>query len=189
MRRHQRSRFTQGPCIHAIAGVTAGFTLMELAIVAAVLVMASAVSFPGLVRFYEAQKLRQAAIELQSHLLRGRALATRLQQTCTVSIGSGASATTVQVTGSNACASTNLAALNLSQLIGVRGLCVSSSGSNCSAPTPISFLPLGVLVGQSSTLYITSTVTPAQACLDLSLTLVRVGFRPTSTSTCTYSRS
>lgn len=163
------------------------FTLVELIVVAAILVVVSSISFPNLVRFYEAQKLRQAAIELQSHLRRGRSLAQRLQSNCEISISSGA---TVLVTGSGSCNSTTLPSLNLSQLVGVRGLCIrNSNASNCTTPTTLSFLPLGVLAGSSQTLYLAGSATPAQACLDLNLTLIRVGFRPGSSGACTYSRS
>jgi len=166
-----------------------GFTLAELLVTAAVLMVVSSISFPALVRFYEDQKLRQAAIELQSHLLRGRTLAQRLQSTCTLTISSGASGAAVQVTGSGACAAANLQALNLSALTGVRGLCVTNSGSGCNAPAAIAFLPLGVLVGAPQTLYLSGTGTATQFCADLNLSLIRVGFRNSGSGACTYSRS
>jgi type II secretory pathway pseudopilin PulG len=165
------------------------FTLVELIVAAAILVIVSAASFPNLVRFYEGQKLRQAAIELQSHLRRGRTLARRLQSSCTLAIGNSP---TVQVTGSGSCTRANLSPLNLTQLIDVRGLCINSSGSaasGCTPPANLSFLPLGVLAGAPRTLYVFGTGTPAQACVDLNLTQIRVGFRAANTGACTYSRS
>ena len=173
--------------------LSAGFTLTELVVVAAILVLVSSASFPAVVRFYEEQKLRQAAIELQSHLLRGRTLAQRLQSNCTMAISSGVSNTAVQVTGSGSCANTSLSALNISQLISIRDLCISNDASNsatrCATPATITFLPLGVLAGAPQQLVLSGTTSTAQACLDLNLTLIRVGFRPNGSSTCTYSRS
>lgn len=169
-----------------------GFTLVELLITAAVLMVVSSISFPNLVRFYEDQKLRQAAIEMQSHLLRGRTLAQRLQSNCTLAISNGAGGATVQVSGGGACAATNLSALNLSAQVGVRGLCISNvdgGPASCSTPAGITFLPLGVLMGNPQTLYLSGTGTGTQYCLNLSLTLIRVGFRNTSSGACTYSRS
>ena len=178
----------------ASSSLSRGFTLVELLITAAVLVVVSSVSFPAVLRFYEEQKLRQAAIELQSHLLRGRTLAQRLQTNCALAISNG---TTVQVSATagvinNACASGSLAPLNLTAEIGVLGLCISNADggpATCSPPAGISFLPLGVLAGAPQTLYLSGTGTRTQACVDLSLTLIRVGFRNGSSGACTYSRS
>lgn len=170
----------------------ASFTLVELLVTAAVLMVVSSISFPSLVRFYEDQKLRQAAIELQSHLQRGRTLAQRLQNNCSLSISAGGVGSTAQVSGTGACANTNLPPLNLSTEVGVRGLCVSNADdgpTTCTTPSGITFLPLGVLVGDPQTLYLSGTATGTQFCLNLSLTLVRVGFRNASSGTCTYSRS
>lgn len=169
-----------------------GFTLVELMITAAVLVVISSISFPALLRFYETQKLRQVAIELQSHLLRGRSLAQRFQNTCTLSTSNGAGGAIVQVTGSGACAAANLQALNLTAEVGVRDLCIRNTDglpATCSAPANISFLPLGVLVGTPQTLYLSGTATNTQFCVNLSLTQIRVGFRNASTGACTYSSS
>jgi Tfp pilus assembly protein FimT len=167
----------------------AGFTLSELLIIAAVLVVVSSVSFPNVLRFYEDQKLRQAAIELQSHLQRGRTLAQRLQGRCSLAISSGTGGAAVQVTGSDSCAAANLQALNLSAVTGVRGLCVTSTGSGCAAPAGIAFVPLGVLSGAPRTLFLSGTATNSQFCVDLTLTLIRVGYRNGSSGACTYSSS
>ena len=170
-----------------------GFTLVELLVTAAVLLVVSSVSFPNVVRFYEDQKLRQAAIELQSHLLRGRTLATRLQSNCILAISVGAGGAAVQVSGAavtnNACAAANLQALNLSAVTGVRGLCVTAAGSGCAAPADITFLPLGVLSGAPRTLFLSGSATGTQFCVDLNLTLIRVGFRNGGSGACTYDRS
>lgn len=171
-----------------------GFTLVELLVTAAILVVVSSVSFPSLVRSYEDQKLRQAAIELQAHLLRGRTLAQRLQSRCSLSISNGSA---VQVSGTagatnNACAAANLPSLNLSAETAVRGLCVSNADggpASCSTPAAIQFIPLGVLAGAPQTLFLSGTATNTQFCVDLSLTLIRVGFRNASSGACTYSRS
>jgi prepilin-type N-terminal cleavage/methylation domain-containing protein len=175
--RHHRRRSAQG------------FTLVELLVTAAVLVVVSSVSFPNVVRFYEDQKLRQVAIELQSHLQRGRTLAQRLQRSCTLAISSGAGGAAVDVTGTDACAAANLQALNLSAVTDVRGLCVTNTGSGCGAPAAISFVPLGILAGAPQTLFLSGTATNTQFCVDLNLTLIRVGFRNGSSGACTYSRS
>ena len=142
-----------------------------------------------MLRFYEDQKLRQAAIELQSHLQRGRTLAQRLQNRCTLAISSGAGGAAVQVTGTDACTAANLQTLNLSSLTGVRGLSVTCSGSGCSAPVAVNFLPLGVLAGLPQTLFLSGTATNTQFCVDLNLTLIRLGFRHASGGACTYTRS
>lgn len=166
-----------------------GFTLVELLVTAFVLVLLSSVSFPLVVRSYEDQKLRQAAIELQSHLLRGRTLARRLQSSCTLAISSG---TTVQVSGSGACSGTALSPLNLSAEANVRGLCVRGTDAGptgCSAPPALTFLPLGVLAGAPRTLYLSGTATDTQFCVNLSLTLIRVGFQNAGSGACTYSSS
>ncbi len=171
----------------------AGFTLVELLVTAAVLVVVSSISFPNVVRFYEDQKLRQAAIELQSHLQRGRTLAQRFQNLCTLGISSGAAGAAVQVSGTtvtnNSCAAANLQALDLSAVTGVSGLSVTCSGSGCSTPVAINFLPLGVLAGDAQTVFLAGTATATQFCVDLNLTLIRVGFRNGSSGACTYSRS
>lgn len=167
-----------------------GFTLVELLVTAAVLVVLSSVSFPVLVRSYEDQKLRQAAIELQSHFQRGRTLAQRLQSRCRLTISSGAGGSAVQVSGTEACASTNLPPLNLTAETAVRGLCITNTGTGCSAPADIGFLRLGVLEGAApQTLYLSGTATATQFCVNLNLTLIRVGFRNTDSGACTYSRS
>lgn len=181
----------------------AAFTLVELLVAVAVLVLLTSVSFPNLVRFYETQKLRQAAVELQSQLLRGRTLARRLQSPCRLAISNGANGATVQVTApstvlvnniaiNNACASTNLSTLNLTTEVGVRGLCVRDTDggpSTCTAPAAIDFVPLGVLVGAPRTLYISGTATTQQFCVDLNLTLLRLGFRNATSGACTYTSS
>jgi len=166
-----------------------GFTLVELLVISSVLVVLSSISFPNVLRFYEDQKLRQAAIELQSHLQRGRTLAQRLQGRCSLAISSGTGGAAVQVSGTESCAAANLETLNLSALAGVRGLCVTSTGSGCSAPADLAFLPLGVLSGAPRTLFLSGTATNSQFCVDLNLTLIRVGFRNGSSGACTYSRS
>lgn len=176
---------------------TGAFTLVELLVAVAVLVVLTSVSFPNLLRFYETQKLRQAAIELQSHLLRGRTLAQRLQSNCSLSISNGAGGATVQVSASagvtnNACAATNLPTLNLTAEAGVRGLCIRNTDglpATCAAPAGITFLPLGVLAGAPQTLFLSGTATNTQFCVNTSLTLIRVGFRNASSGACTYSRS
>lgn len=195
-------------------GATA-FTLVELTVVAAILVLVSAASFPSLVRTYEEQKLRYAAIELQSHLQRGRTLAQRLQGKCSfslsnsgdvlVSITPAVSATDINVCATSYLSARNLSALrlstlNLSQLTGVRGLALSSTitpptgsatSSTCPRATPCSavFNGLGVMAGNPQTLYLSGTGTASQFCVDLSLALIRVGFRNSSGGACTYSRS
>lgn len=171
-----------------------GFTLVELLVTAAVLMVASAVSFPTVVRFYESQKLRHAAIELQSQLLRGRSMAQRLQTNCSLSLSSGG---VVQVSGNdsastNACASANLAPLNLSTEVDVRNLCVSRADggpANCIAPEDITFLPLGVMAGAPRTIYLSSPRADSEFCVGLNLTLVRVGFRNANSGACTYTGS
>lgn len=195
-------------------GATA-FTLLELTVVAAILVLVSAASFPSLVRIYEEQKLRYAAIELQSHLQRGRTLAQRLQGKCSVSLVNSSdvlvsitpavSATEINVCASSYLSARNLSALrlstlNLSQLTGVRGLALTSTitpptgsatSSTCPSATPCSvvFNGLGVMVGDPQTLFLSGTGTTSQFCVDLSLTLIRVGFRNSGSGACTYSRS
>lgn len=172
---------------------TSSFTLVELMVTAMVLVVVSSVSFPNVVRFYEGQKLRHAAIELQSHLLRGRTLAQRLQSGCSLTISNGL---TVQVSGSNstnnACSSANLPPLNLTTEADARNLCISSGDGGpaiCSTPAEITFVPLGVLAGAPRTLYLSTPRTDSQFCVDLNLTMVRVGFRNGSSDACTYTGS
>jgi type II secretory pathway pseudopilin PulG len=193
----------------------AAFTLVELAVLASILVVASAVSFPSLVRSYEEQKLHHAAIELQSHLQRGRALAERLQGSCSFSLSNNngvqvAITPAASFSGTNICTATSLASLNLgalnlgtlnlSQLTGVRGLSLSSiitpaNGSaitsTCPAATPCStvFHSLGLLAGHPQTFYLSGTGTTSQSCVELSLSLIRVGFRNSASGACTYSRS
>jgi len=175
------------------------FTLLELLTIAAILVIASVAIFPIMARFYEGQKLRQAAIELQSHLLRARSLAQRQQSICTISLSNGAAGADVQVTGTLTRANNPsvdcLASLNLSQLTGVRGLglCVTHTSSGvCTVSGTIDnivFLPMGVLVGAPRTLILSGSGTPAQVCLALSLSLIRVGYRPSGSGACSFAAS
>lgn len=174
----------------------AAFTLVELLVITSVLVLLSAASFPALIRYYEEQKLRQAAIELQSFLLQARSLAERRDGTCTVTL------TTTGASAGNApiCSRANLSALDLPQITSVRGLCLSENGSvgtACTAPNPtqVVFNSLGVLAvpqaGATSTrrLFLSGSATRVQYCLDLSLALIRVGFRNGTSGDCTFTRS
>jgi len=166
-----------------------GFTLVELLVITSVLVLISATSFPSLVRYYEEQKLRQAAIELQSFLLAARSLARRNDGTCTVTLSTaGATAGSAPI-----CSAASLSPLNLATLTSVRGLCLSSNGAvgtGCTAPNPtqVAFNPLGVLAGPSRTLFLASTASRAQYCVRLSLALIRVGSRNGTAGACTFTR-
>jgi type II secretory pathway pseudopilin PulG len=175
------------------------FTLMELLTIAAILVLLSATSFPSLVRFYEEKKLRQAAIELQSHLLRSRNLAQQQRGSCGLSISNnnGVNVTATPAgsfTGTNVCTNTLLAPLALTTLTGVRGLAVGSSRSSnpsCLAATPCTlvFNSLSVLVGDPQIFYLSGSAITSQYCVDLSLTLIRIGTRNSNSGSCLYTRS
>lgn len=175
------------------------FTLVELAVVIAILVAISAVSFPSLVRSFEEQKLRQAAIELQSKLLRARTLAQRLQGNCGVTVtstGVRAATSADGFSGTNVCTTTTLTTLNLQAVTNVRGLAISNSNANqtgCSGGCNLVFIPLGVLVGTPQTLYLSSrigsSVHTVQYCVESSLAMIRVGFLNQGSAACNYSRS
>lgn len=171
----------------------AAFTLTELAVAAAVLIMVSALSFPALVSSFEEQKLRQAAIEMQSLLLRGRTLAQRLQGTCQMTIASNATApasVSVSVSG-GVCSTSDLSTHNLRQLSGVRALALSCSTTPCS----VEFNALGAINGNPQILYLSipainnRSISNAQFCVNVGLTLIRVGSRNGSSGACNYTRS
>lgn len=172
-----------------------GFTLVELLVTAAVLVVISSISFPRVVQFYETQKLRQAAIELQSWLANARSLARRGYGSCAVSSPSaGRMALDTAITStSSACTSSALGTLDLPALVAIRDFCLSSDGgsaSSCTAPAGLVFNNLGVLAGTTTrTLFLAGSATTAQYCVELNLTLIRVGHRNGNSGACRFDRS
>lgn len=169
---------------------SSGFSLPELLVIAATLVVLTSISFPTLVRFYEAQKLLQAAVELQSWLLNARALGRRTDLSCIVSFSAaGATARVFDTTTSTATATSCSPDLRLNSLTSVSGLCLSNNGSTgtaCAAPSSLIFTPLGVISGAGATVYVASAATPVQYCVDVRLTLIRVGSRNNSIAACNY---
>lgn len=174
----------------------AGFTLVELLIIAAILILVSAIIFPMILKSNEEQKLRQAAIELQSWLVRARSLAQRGYGSCAVTPDTNAAGRLVVDSSasptSTVCTSANLENLNLPALVSVRGFCLSSNGgsaSSCTAPAGLVFNDLGLLAGSAQTLYLAGSATTAQYCVEVSLTLTRVGFRNGSSGACRFNLS
>ncbi|MFM7311855.1 MAG: Tfp pilus assembly protein FimT/FimU [Cyanobium sp.] len=179
------------------------FTLTELAVVASILVIISAASFPALVTGFEQQKLRQAAVEVQSWLQRARSLAQRGYGTCAVTgtatgITAGTLTRDTANTTSTACSSGNLPNLNLPALSTIRGFCLSTNGgtgaTTCTAlgsdGNSLVFTDLGVLAGSSRTLYLAGTAANnVQYCVEASLTLIRVGFRNSNSGACRFDRT
>ena len=171
-----------------------GFTLVELGVVMAILVLASAASFPSIVAFYQEQRLRQAGIELQSLLLNARTLSQRQRGTCSVvrQIATPTLFTADASVSGNVCSRATLSNLDLAGLTGLRNLCVYTSlNNNCAATITVAFSPLGVLAGTPRTLFLsdTSNATSTQVCLDLSLALIRLGTRSGNSGSCAFLRS
>lgn len=196
MNTRQRRRSPRAPA--------AGFTLVELLVGAIILAAISALSFPTLVSSYEEQKLRQAAIELQSKLLMARTLAQRLQGRCGVTISNvaaaGSTPSTVLVSatpaasfsGTNSCTSSTFSTLDLQAITNVRGLSISNSATTagCSSPAcALEFIPLGVRAGTPQTFFLSGTGTTVKTCVAVSLAMIRVGFLNSGGTTCDYTSS
>jgi len=167
-----------------------GFTLVELMVIVAVIGIVSAIGFSSMASFLQEQRLRQASLELASHLQSARSRAQREGGFCQLAV----SGTTVSPTAAsgNVCATAPaLGSLDLAAVWGASGLVVSGSTSS-----PLSFSRYGALASETSgtgllpmprVLYLGANGTSVQRCVFLDLLSIRVGWRNGSSGTCTYS--
>lgn len=164
------------------------FTLAELMVSVGVILLLSAFSI-NLIKessFLQDRRLRQAAVELQAHLLQARALAQKVNSSCQVKLTTSAPPTfgADSSFSPNACSSTNLTPLNLLTATNARGLAVVSGTT-----TTFTFTGIGTLAGSADAVTILSASnTDSQWCVKATAPtgLVLVGSRDSAADTCNY---
>ena len=166
-----------------------GFTLPEVAVVSGLMVVVTVATYPTMMSYYEHQKLEQAATELHAYLLRARSLAQRTDLACTITFTTTTLSATSSATSTSGGCANNLRALNLSVSNSVPNLCLSSSLDNCTKPDDLVFTGRGTLVGPGSSLFLGSRGVGRQFCLNLGLSLIRLGSRNGSEASCNFVRS
>lgn len=168
----------------------AGFSLFELIVAVGVILLLSGLSI-NLMReapLLQERRLRQAAVELQSHLLQARTLAQKVNSVCQVSLSTSPQPSVGADTSvsPNACTTTNLPSLNLKTASNVQGLAVVSGST-----TTFSFAGIGTLIGAADAVTILSASNiSAQWCVKVTAPagVVLVGSRLSATDTCNYVR-
>jgi len=190
-----------------------GFTLFELIITVAVIAIVSSIGLRNTYTFLQEQKLRQASNELLSYLLTARAKALR---EANVSESGTVKACEVKIESSNTIPSTispspdseapdvpgnvcndypSLPELNLLAASGVSNLTITASEG--SSPFFITFTRRGTVASsnlsnsQSVTLprifYLSNpSATDLQRCVMVDLNTLRIGWRNSDATPCTY---
>jgi Tfp pilus assembly protein FimT len=164
------------------------FTLVELVILSSVLVLLTSLSYVSFLPFLQERRLRQAAIELQTQLLRARAVAQKSQSSCQITQTDSATVSFGGASGfsGNACTSTTLPIVSLSSSTDVLGLAVVTGTA-----TTFTFTGNGSLAGSTDAVTILSANnTSTQWCVKATAPagLIVVGSRLSSTDTCNYVR-
>jgi prepilin-type N-terminal cleavage/methylation domain-containing protein len=177
------------------------FTLLELMVTIAVIMIVSSLVIRGTYTYLQEQHLRQAANELVSYLLtaRGRAMrdANDPDEACEVQLDAATSTVGATAAAANICNDPPvLPALNLLAASGAAALTITASTGN--SPYTITFTRSGTVAASnlSSSTAITlprvfylsnSPATQMQRCVMVDLNSLRIGWRNSSaTPLCTY---
>lgn len=169
----------------------AGFTLVELLVIVAVIGIVSGIGLTTMASFLQEQRLRQAAFELASYLQSARARAQRDGKPCKLEFDG----TTIRPRSSaeNHCFanSPRLPDLNLATVSGASGLTITGSTTNA-----ITFTPAGTLADElyglggrdtwTRVVYLGADRTNLQRCVFIDLVSIRIGWRNAGQTTCTY---
>lgn len=168
----------------------AGFTLVELLVIVAVIGIVSGIGLTTMASFLQEQRLRQAAFELASYLQSARARAQRDGAICQLEF----EGTTIKPSSStnNRCytGSPRLPDLNLAAVSGTAGLTIERSTTDS-----ITFTPAGSLAFPSNDvfykliIYLGAPNTNVQRCVYLDLLSIYIGYRNDSNqSSCNYTK-
>lgn len=178
----------RGSRLASATGRAGAFTLVELAIMASVLVLLTSMSYVSILPFLQERRLRQAAFDLQVHLLRARAVAQKREASCQVTQTDSATVRFGAASGftGNACTATTLPNESISVSSGALGLRVVAGTA-----TTFTFTANGSLAGSTDAVTILSANnTTAQWCVKATAPagLILVGSRASVSDSCNYVR-
>jgi prepilin-type N-terminal cleavage/methylation domain-containing protein len=162
------------------------FTLVEVLLVSAILLILSSVGLRSMFFFSEQRKLRTAAVELSGYLQVARNVANAQNAPCTIALtNNNGGIFSADVSLDNCREGSMPPAVRLGSYSGSRNLQATTLSGGGSFP--LTFSPEGTL-RQGATVLIRSSDVPAGAwCVDVQapLATVRLGWQPTG-STCNY---
>lgn len=168
-----------------------GFTLVELMLFSAVLIVLSSIAFQSMFTLIAERKLRTASIELSGYLEVARNVALAENSPCTIALlkASGGIFGPDPAQKLNSCRSDKITiapSLDLRDISGTENITVSVLAN--SGSLPLTFTPEGAIREGATVLISSKDVSVGSWCVEVQspLATVRRGWRATGSESCDY---